>query len=208
MQTLIKAQRERIITVKPNDKSGGCSILNLPDYVDACHSHLYSTFTDEHGQVQQYYRDHVPQQILNHHWAQVNDLVSEGVEAGYVHPDDVTHLVPPEPKPGRFYGLVKNHVEPDQWSGPIPPLRPIVSGSGCNTEGISQFVDEFAKGEVKKLDSWLEDTRHLLQIVSEENAAGPQQPGTIPVTLDISGMYNNVPFNILDIYSCFTFTGE
>ena len=40
--------------------------------------------------------------------------------------------------------------------------------------------------------SWLEDTRHLLQIVSEENAAGPQPPCTIPVTLDISGMHSNV----------------
>ena len=50
------------------------------------------------------------------------------------------------------------------------------------------------KGEVQKFDSWLEDTRHLLQIVSEENAAGPQPPGTIPVTLDISGMYSNVPW--------------
>ena len=39
----------------------------------------------------------------------------------------------------------------------------------------------------------MEDTRHLLQIVSEENDAGPQPPGTIRVTLDISGMYSNVP---------------
>jgi hypothetical protein len=106
-------------------------------------------------------------EIMSQHWAQVKDLVSEGVEAGYVHPDDVSHLVPPEPKPGRFYGLVKNHVEPDQWKGQIQPLRPIVSGSGCNTEGISHFVDEYAKGEVKKLDSWLEDTRHILQVVMQ-----------------------------------------
>ena len=32
MEVLIKAQRERFVTLKPNDKSGGCSILNLPDY--------------------------------------------------------------------------------------------------------------------------------------------------------------------------------
>ena len=44
------------------------------------------------------------------------------------------------------------------------------------------------------LDYWLEDTRQMLQIITEENAAGPQQPGTIPVTLDISGMYSNVPW--------------
>ena len=93
-----------------------------------------------------------------------------------------------------LYGLVKNHIEPDKWSGPIPPLRPIVSASGSNTEGISKLVDEHAKDEVKHLESWIEDTRHHLHNIAEENSHGPQPPGTIPVTLDISGMYTNVPW--------------
>ena len=54
-------------------------------------------------------------------------------------------------------------------------------------------MDEHAKGEVRKHDSWLEDTRHLLEIIQEENKRGPQPPGIIPVTLDISSMYTNVP---------------
>ena len=52
-------------------------------------------------------------------------------------------------------------------------------------EGISHYVDEFANAEVKKLDSWLEDTRHLLQIVTEENSAEPQPQVSIPVILDM-----------------------
>ena len=194
MDLLISAQRRREITIKPNDKSGGCSILNMPDYLSACQSHLYSTFRDDNGQELPYYRQKVPGEVLKHHWAQIKDAVAEGVESGIVHPEDVPLLVPPEPKPGRFYGLVKNHVYPQQWTSPIPPLRPIASGSGSNTEGISHLVDEYAKGEVKKLESWLEDTRHLLSSISEENDAGPQPHGTIPVTLDISGMYTNVPW--------------
>jgi hypothetical protein len=46
---------------------------------------------------------------------------------------------------------------------------------------------------VKKLGSWLEDTRRVLEIIQEENERGPQPPGTIPVTLDSIGMYTNVP---------------
>ena len=46
---------------------------------------------------------------------------------------------------------------------------------------------------MKRLPTYLEDTRHLLQLIQEENAKGPQPPGTIPVTLDIVGMYTNVP---------------
>ena len=91
--------------------------------------------------------------------------------------------------------MVKNHVDPEQWTGPIPPLRPIVSGSGSNTEGISHYVDEFSKDEVRKLESWLEDTRHVLHLLTEENSLGPQPPNSIPVTLDISGMYSNVPWD-------------
>ena len=47
---------------------------------------------------------------------------------------------------------------------------------------------------MKKLESFIEDTRDHLFIISEENANGPQPDGTIPVTLDISGMYTNVPW--------------
>lgn len=150
---LVSAQRRREITVKPNDKCGGSSILNLQDYIEACNGHLFDTFPDEHGHEQPLYRHDVPEPVLKLHWAQVKDLVNEGVECGHIHPDDVPHLVPPQPKPGRFYGLVKNHVEPEQRTGPIPPLRPIVSASGSNTEGISHLVDEYSRGEVKKLDS-------------------------------------------------------
>ena len=46
---------------------------------------------------------------------------------------------------------------------------------------------------MRKLDSYVEDTRHLLEIIQEENRRGPQPPGTVPVTLDVKGMYNKVP---------------
>ena len=64
----------------------------------------------------------------------------------------------------------------------------MVSASGSVSEGISHWVDEHAKEEVKKLDSYLEDTRHVLDVIREENSRGPQPPGTIPVTLDIGGI--------------------
>ena len=47
---LVTAQRRREVTLKPNDKAGGCSLLDVPDYQAACLSHLQSTFTDTNGQ--------------------------------------------------------------------------------------------------------------------------------------------------------------
>ena len=71
-------------------------------------------------------------------------------------------------------------------------MRPVLSGNGTVAEGISHWVDEAAKEVVTRLPTYLEDTRHLLQLITEENAKGPQPPGTIPVTVDIVGMYTNV----------------
>ena len=67
----------------------------------------------------------------------------------------------PEPKARRIYGFVKNNIDRDFWPEGcrIPPLRPVVSGSGSKTENISHFGDEFAKVEVPKIDSFV-DTRH------------------------------------------------
>ena len=56
-------------------------------------------------------------------------------------------------------------------------------------------MDEFAKQEVFNLESYIEDTRHLLELVQTENTLGPQPKEAIPVTMDISGMYNNIPWD-------------
>ena len=129
--------------------------------------------------------------------AKAKELVQEGVEAGFIHPEDAKEMVPDEAKPGRYYSLAKVHKARRSWpeaaGGRCPPIRPVVSGSGTVAEGISHCVDEVAKTEVPRLPTYLEDTCHLLQLIQEENARGPQPPGTIPVTLDIIGMYTNVP---------------
>ena len=54
-------------------------------------------------------------------------------------------------------------------------------------------MDKEAKDKVKRLPSYIEDTRHFLEMINEENIRGPQDSDTIPVTLDIVGMYTNVP---------------
>ena len=67
-----------------------------------------------------------------------------------------------EAKPGRFYGLVQNHKEIPAGET-IPPLRPVVSGSGSNTEMISWLVDQESKELVPRLPSYWQDTPHALR---------------------------------------------
>ena len=164
--------------------------MNTSDYIKQCESMLYATYTDEQGKVQTYYRTNVPKAVLKHQWAKIKDTVEIGRQDGFISESDAMNMIPEEPKPGRFYGLVKNHVDKSAWNegSTIPPLRPVVSGSGSNTEGISKFVDEFAKAEVPKLESYIEDSRDLLHLVESINKKGSQPEGTIPVTMDINGM--------------------
>ena len=195
--TLKQEQKSRNICIKPNDKNGGCSVMNTNDYIKQCEAMLYATYKDDKGEEQTYYRTDVPKEVLRHHWSKIKDAVDVGKQAGYISVGDAAAMVPEEPKPGRFYGLVKNHVDKESWpdGSVIPPLRPVVSGSGSNTENISLFIDEFAKREVPKLDSFIEDSRDLLHLVEGVNEQGPQPHGAIPVTMDISGMYTNIPWD-------------
>ena len=157
---------------------------------------MAATYKGEDGTQQPYYRRTCVQH-LQHLRSKAEELVQEGVREGFIHPDDAKFMIPEETKAGRYYGLSKVHKARQSWpqvaGGRCPPLRPVVSGNGTVGEGISHWVDEQAKSEVKRLPTYLEDTRHLLQLIQEENSKGPQPPGTIPVTLDIVGMYTNVP---------------
>ena len=56
-------------------------------------------------------------------------------------------------------------------------------------------MDEFAKVEVPKLESYIEDSCDLLHLVESMNNKGSQPDGTIPVTMDINGMYTNIPWD-------------
>ena len=196
MQQLIEGQRRGEYKILPNDKSGGVTVVDLEDYKKVVQNQLEATYMGEDGTQRPYYRRTCVEH-LQHLRSKALELIEEGVEQGFIHREDAAAMRPDDTKPGRYYGLAKVHKSPQTWpqvaGGRCPPLRPVVSGSGTISEGISHWVDEQAKGEVRKLPTYLEDTRHLLQLIQEENQKGPQLPGTVPVTLDIIGMYTNVP---------------
>ena len=85
----------------------------------------------------------------------------------------------------QFYMLPKIHKDKIN-----PPGRPIVSGNGCPTERISQFVDFFLQPGVKNIRSYIKDTTHFLSVLSSIHTLNE---GTILVTLDVSSLYTNIP---------------
>lgn len=96
-----------------------------------------------------------------------------------------------------MYGLIKDHVAPEKWppGTTVPPLRPVESASGTTFENASHFVDIHSNHLVKSLPSYWEDTPDMLRNFEQENLKGPQPPGSIPVTLDVSSLYTNIPLD-------------
>ena len=71
--------------------------------------------------------------------------MDEGVAKNYITKEFAKLMLPSKPKPGTFYLLPKVHKKYDT----IPKGRPIVSGSGSNTELISWFCDQSVKEAVR-----------------------------------------------------------
>jgi len=192
VKSLKKEQQERRIIIKPNDKMGGQSVMNTEDYVNKVKKMLNETFVDQNGDEQKYYEGPLAGMYVDHHFLQIKRFLDESAEEGLISTTDAKNLLPTEATPGRFYGLVKNHKEIPAGEI-IPPLRPVVSGSGSNTELISWLVDQEAKELVPKLESYWQDTPHALRDLQEENSKGPQPANAILVTADVVGLYSNIP---------------
>jgi hypothetical protein len=67
-----------------------------------------------------------------------------------------------------------------------------VSGCNSNTEKISKFVDHHPKQLVPLMPSYLQDTPDLLRQI-EVLSRTPLPPNAFPVSIDVVGLYSNIP---------------
>ena len=190
IKELKQAQSEGQIVIKPADKGGGICIMDKTDYVKSLEKQLKSVHTEKDGTLCPFYSKSNEQEAREIQ-RKVSHLICEGVTKGYISKQDGRYMEPSR-TPGRLYGLPKCHKQIKEGEK-LPPLRPIISNSGAITEQISHFVDIQARPQVIKMASYVEDTPDLLRQFEAENAKGPQESGTFPVTIDIVNMYGNIP---------------
>lgn len=69
----------------------------------------------------------------------------------------------------------------------------MISGCGSNTENASLYVDHHTKHIPKLLDSFIEDTPHMLRLLEEKNSQSSQDSSDILVSIDVVGLYPNIP---------------
>ena len=103
----------------------------------------------------------------------------------------------------KYYHLLKTHKIPPSIENPAQwleengfPIRGIVSCCGSPTERLSGFVDHQLQEGMKTLESFLQDTKHTLQIIEEINdkveSGNLSLDGVAIVSLDVENMYNNM----------------
>ena len=171
------------IVIKQADKGGAVVILDRDDYIKEGIRQLsdikFYTQTDEN--------------LTSHHYS----LIKDKVNAMHIKEEiDLTcfeYLTHTPVRTAQFYMLPKIRKNKQQ-----PPGRPIVSGNGCPTERISQFVDFFLQQGVKKIQYYIQDTTDFLRMLQNLDTL-PE--GTILVTLDVSSLYTNIP-NTESISAC------
>ena len=162
-------------------------MFDREDYVKGMEKVLSEKYIKPDGEEIYYYQT-VTQNALTCGLKTLKEIIADGLEKEYLKPEEAEAMIPSESKPGRLYGLAKDHKDYDH----IPPFRPIVSGSGSLTENISKFVDFHAKPLVTNLPSFIEDTPDLLRAI--EDLKQKQIPeNAVPVTIDVVGLYSNIP---------------
>ena len=95
-----------------------------------------------------------------------------------------------EPRERIFYILPKIHKDPSKWTVPfeIPPGRPIVSDCDSETYYTAEFIDYYLTPISMRHASYIKDTIHFLQIIS--NIKVPEQ--SFLFTMDVDNLYTNI----------------
>ena len=132
--------------------------------------------------------DHLVQKMVQNR--EVSEKVGEFLQNG-------------DGKLSKFYHLLKTHNipisvdDPSEWLEENGyPIRGIISGCGSPTERLAGFVDHFLQPGMKSLGTFLQDTKHTLQIISQLNDqidnGELSLDGVNLVSLDVNKMYNNI----------------
>ena len=137
---LIQLQRERKIIIKAADKGAGIVIVNFEDYMKSCYNHLLTSLPNQNSEeAPKMSYSPVNEFALEDAKTKIIEVLDEALEANIISREEYTEKNPDNKDPAKFYCNYKVHntnVEDN-----IPPVRPIISGSGSKSKNISIYLD-------------------------------------------------------------------
>uniref|UniRef100_A0A803JHB8 Reverse transcriptase domain-containing protein n=1 Tax=Xenopus tropicalis TaxID=8364 RepID=A0A803JHB8_XENTR len=112
------------------------------------------------------------------------ELVGEAFANGLISEKIRDYLIPRNPRIPLFHHLPKVHKKER------PPVgRPIVSGIASLNEKLSEYVDLYLQPLVQRLTSYVRDTKHVLQMLSNFTWQDTYSWGTV----DVTSLYSCIP---------------
>ena len=160
-------------------------ILGFKDYIKACYNHLLSkTASDKpyYSQVESWEVEKAKKHI--------KQALKEGLDNEIITKGEYDAMCADDKNPGRFYTSFKVH-KPHRHKE-VPPVRPIVSGSGSITEGIATFVEYHIKESATNHDTYLKDTSDFLRAIENINRGPKLDNKTLLATLDVDALFTNI----------------
>ena len=189
---LINLQKSGSIVIQCSDKGGAITKMDRSDYIQAVEEeHLQSKVTLKDGSVIKVYEE-VQMSLLKSQHATIKNCIENAVDNSLITKEIGKAMVTDEPAEGRAYAMPKAHKEIREGRK-LPPTRLVISGCGSNTEHISHFINHHTKHIPEMLPSHIQDTPDLLRMVEELNQNKIQDKNAFPVTLDVVGLYPNIP---------------
>ena len=179
---LTKEEREALhslkddpsIFIKGADKGSVVVVLDRKDYLKKAYRQLndkevYEQFSDD------------PSVLAN----TLMKALEKMRLRGDLPKDTLDYFLVKDPKFARFYLLPKIHRRLHDVPG-----RPVISNYGYYTKNISSFLDYHLQPLAQKVKSYIKDTSYFL---SRLRSLGKLPQGAIPCTIDIVGLYPNIP---------------
>ncbi|XP_053576073.1 uncharacterized protein LOC128665863 [Bombina bombina] len=165
------------LVIKPADKGGNVVIHSQEYYIKEAMRQLLDETQYAKSSFEEFHKSHNELLFLLNEARRNNLITSQEFVFLYNH----------KPKTPVFYWIPKLHK-----SIKNPPGRPIISGMGGPTEGISNYIDRFLQPFVNDLRTFVQDSTDVIKKLDGINVTDK----TILVSLDVESLYSSIPHSI------------
>ena len=131
----------------------------------------------------------VSENFFNEAKIKLQSLLISGFDNEIISKQELDAMCPESKTMSKFYCNFKVHKDYEH----IPPVRPIISGSGSLLENPSKFVDYHIKELAANHETYLQDTPDFLRQVEELNSKVFLPDNAFLVTIGVIGLFTNIP---------------
>jgi len=172
LKALHKLSNRTDIVIKKADK-GGATVI--------CSSEWYKKEAERQLSDATYYKQ-VEEDDTKKHEQIIKETLEGFVDTNIMEKKLSHQLVPNESRTPEFYLLPKIHKINN-------PGRPVISSTGCHTEKISAYVDQYLRPAAQDLPSHIKDSSDF---IAKMRKIGRVSTEDILVTMDVSSLYTNI----------------